>query len=198
MMLGRPIFCWFLTFYSRRWLLAPRSLFWKSPAICCTGAEYSRQYQELLTNQGGGIQCISHIRWLYPDRNNSTCKCIDMLMYNSYIRTLIKHKRYDAVARLLANGSVVFIESCAAIVPGAQLVFYDTWNEGFSCVKTWNRPKIEVKSWFAIPVVIMKFFIFAREFVKNVIFNLEIVVLTLYFSWSLFRGLYMEKCDTKW
>ena len=62
----------------------------------------------------------------------------------------------------------------------------------FSCVKTWNRPKIDVKSWFAILVVDVKSPFFAREFVKNVIFHREIVMLKLYFSWSLFWSLYLE------
>ena len=58
-------------------------------------------------------------------------------------------------------------------------------------MKTWNRPKIDVISWFAILVVIVKSPFFAREFVKNAIFHREIVMLTLYFSQSIFRCLYL-------
>ena len=64
-------------------------------------------------------------------------------------------------------------------------------------VKTWNRPKINAKSWFAIPVAIVKFSFFARECVKNYNLNGGIVMLTLYVSWSYFRGLYLEMNDTK-
>ena len=58
----------------------------------------------------------------------------------------------------------------------------------FLCVKTWNWPKIDVKSWFAIPVSMVKFSFFVCEFVKNAIFNREIVILTLCFSWPLFTA----------